>query len=138
MAALLYTDKLVPPPLDYPDLLRTFDVTCLESRRKQYDILFAKKLYSGHIDCPSLLDCFPLYVPPKSTRKTPRSRGIMNVPFARVDTVKRSLFVRAPMSINGLMFEWNEVDMFGDSQREFRAKVSSYVNPSPPGLLAHP
>ena len=118
--------RFVPPSFDYSHLLRTFDVTSLESRRKQYDILFVEKMYKGRIDVPALLACFPLHVPSKATRKTERN-GVMNVPYARVDTVKRSLFVRAPMHINEIMFECEEVDMFHNSQTEFRAKVLAYV-----------
>ena len=51
----------------------------------------------------------------------------MNVPFARVDTVKGSLFVRAPTIINNLMFENTDVDLFHDSMREFRAKVTLHT-----------
>ena len=47
----------------------------------------------------------------------------MNVPFARVDTVKGSLFVRPPTIINNFMFENTDVDLFHDLMGEFRAKV---------------
>ena len=51
----------------------------------------------------------------------------MNVPFARVDTVKGSLFVRAPTIVNNFMFENTDVDLFRDSMREFRAKVKLHT-----------
>jgi len=116
-----------PLSIDYPDLLRAFDVTCLESRRQQYDIMFVCKVYKGHIDSSALLNCFPLYAAPKTTRITERTRGVMNVPFARVETVKRGIFVRTPSHVNELMFKCKDVDMFSDSLREFRAKVLAYI-----------
>lgn len=49
------------------------------------------------------------------------------MPFARVDTVRRSLFVRAPTYVNDCVFHCQDVDIFHDSLREFRAKVSAYI-----------
>ena len=124
----LYSEcRTVAHCADYHDLLRAFSVTALESRRQQYDIMFIEKLYKSRIDSPELLDCFPIYAAPKSTRKTDRARGVINVPYARVDTVRRSLFVRAPIRVNGILFACEDLDIFHDSPSEFRAKVLAYV-----------
>ena len=120
-------DQIAPLSVDYSDLLHTFGVTSLESRRQQYDIMFVGKIYKSSIDSTALLDSFPLYAAPRPTRGTERTRGVMNVPFARVDTVRRSLFVRAPTHVNDCVFHCQDVDMFHDSLREFRAKVSAYI-----------
>ena len=84
-------------------------------------------VHKGNINYSELLSYVPLYAAPRSTRMTERTQGIMAVPFARVDTIKRSLFVRAPIHVNELMFNCTDVDMFNDSMREFRAKVSEYI-----------
>ena len=94
--------EAVPMSIGYPRLLHSFDVTCSESRRHQDDILFVGKVCKGKIYSSELLNNFPLYAAPRSTRMTERTRGIMAVPFARVDTIKRSLFVRAPIRVNEL------------------------------------
>ena len=112
---------------DYHDLLQCFGVTRLENRRQQYDIMFVTKLYNGYSDCSLLLAQFPLYVAPRSTRRTERTRGIMNVPFARVEAVKRSLFVRAPMHLNQMMFKRNDIDLFHDPLGQSRKKIISYI-----------
>ena len=62
---------------DYSELLQRFDVTCLENRRKQYDIMFVSKVYHRKIDSSELLTCFPLYVTPIARRLTENSRGLM-------------------------------------------------------------
>ena len=123
-----YTQRQpIPVDIDYYCLLRTFDIASLGSRRQQYDAMFVAKLYKGSIDSTTLLERFPLFVAPRTTRRTDRTRGILNVPYARVDTVKGSVFVRAPTVINEVMFECNDVDMFHDSLREFRKKVNKHL-----------
>ena len=89
--------------------------------------MFVTKLYSGYSDCSLLLAQFPLYVAPKPTRKTEKTRGIIHVPFARVDAVKRSLFVRAPMHLNHMLFKRDDVDLFHDSLGQSRKKIRSYI-----------
>ena len=84
-------------------------------------------MHKSRIDSFELLDCFPIYAAPKSTRKADRARGVTNVPYARVDTVRKSLFVRAPIHANDILFACEDIDMFHDSPSEFRAKVKAYV-----------
>ena len=112
-----------PSYIYYSRLLQAFVVTHLEKRRHQYDIVFVEKLYKGVLDSPLLLSRFPLYAAPITTRRIEGARGVINVPFARVDTVKGALFVRAATIINNFMFDNTDVDLFHDSMGEFRAKV---------------
>ena len=116
-----------PSAIDYSDLLRLFGVACLENRRRQYDIMFVAKLYKNHTDCAALLAHFPLFIAPRATRNTEQARGVFHVPFARVDAVQRSLFVRAPSFVNKFLFQCTDADVFHDSLRELRANVSTYV-----------
>ena len=95
-------------------MLERFDVTCLENSRKQHDIMFVSKLYHRKIDSSELLTCFPLYVTPIARKLTESSRGLMYISFARVDTIKRGLFVRAPVHVNDFLFNCNNADMFHD------------------------
>ena len=64
---------------------------------------------------------------PLVPRQTWRFTGVINVPYAMVDTVRRSLFVRAVIRVNGILFACEDLDMFHDSPLEFRAKVLAYV-----------
>ena len=89
--------------------------------------MFVTKLYNGYTDCSLLLAQFPLYVAPKTTRRTERTRGIINVPFARVEAIRRSLFVRAPTHLNHIMFVRDDIDLFHDSLGQSRKKVISYI-----------
>ena len=83
--------------------------------------------YKGYIDSSELLGSFPLYVTPRQTRETERTRGVIHVPFARVDTVKGSLYVRGPMHVNEMLFVCKDADIFHDPLREFRSIVKTYV-----------
>lgn len=112
---------------DYSDLLHRFSVTRLDNRRRQYDIMFVSKVFHGKFDSSELLECFPLHVAPKLIRMTEQARGVMHVKYARVDTIKRGMFVRAPSHINDFLFKCSDVDMFHDTLREFRGKLTAYV-----------
>ena len=110
--------------LEYKDLLRSFNVTSLEHRRLQYDILFVYKIHSGQVDCPFLLQSLPLNVPTRLTRSAPNT--LFHVPFARVETVKRGVFVRASRAINEFLSTC-QVDVFHDGPRVIRSAVVSFA-----------
>ena len=110
--------------LEYKDLLRSFNVTSLEHRRLQYDILFVYKIHSGQVDCPFLLQSLPLNVPTRLTRSAPNT--VFHVPFARVETVKRGVFVRASRAINEFLSTC-QVDVFHDGPRVIRSAVVSFA-----------
>ena len=91
------------PPLSlaYSDLLSHFKVSSLASRRQQFDILFVYKIILGRIDSAQLLGSIPLHVPARLTRGG--NAQLLHVPFARVDSVKRGLFVRAVQHFNSFI-----------------------------------
>ena len=82
--------------------------------------MFVEKLYKNRIDSSELLDCFPIYAAPKSTRKTDRTRGVINVPYPMVETVRRSTFVRAPIHVNDILFACKEsIDLYAIDRSYF-------------------
>ena len=113
-----------PHSVDYKDLMQSFNVTSLAHRRLQYDIMFIYKVHSRKVDSPFLLESFPLHVPTRLTRTS--SHVLFHVPFARVETVKRSVFVRAPHAIN-VFLSACPVDTFHDRAGVFQSAVKSYV-----------
>ena len=97
------------PQLDYHSLLAYFNVTSLEARRKQFDLVFLKSIFSGATDSSFLLSCFSL-----STRRLTRRPSLFYVPFARVSTVKNGMFVRLAASANCFCDFGYHVDFFAD------------------------
>ena len=113
-----------PHSVDYKDLMQSFNVTSLAHRRLQYDIMFIYKVHSRKVDSPFLLESFPLHVPTRQTRTS--SHVLFHVPYARVEAVKRSVFVRAPHAINEFLSAC-PVDTFHDRAGVFQSAVKSYV-----------
>ena len=113
--------------LDYDDLRDRFKVTSLAGRRRQYDLMFLRKIFSGRFDSPSLLERFPLHVAPRGIRPTAQGRGVLHVPFSRVNTIKRGMFVRLPNFVNAFLSTCRDADLFHGSLGEYRSKVLAYV-----------
>ena len=95
--------------LDYHYLLACFNATSLEARRKQFDLVFLKSIFSGTTDSSFLLSCFSL-----SARRLTRRPSLFDVPFARVCTVKNGMFVRLAASANHFIGVNPSVDLFAD------------------------
>ena len=114
-----------PQSVAYDDLLASFNLLSLKSRRFQYDVLFVHKIVSGYVDSAYLLGNFPLHVPARSTRA--RVATLYHVPFARVECVRRGLFCRAASAMNKFLSACPRSDPFYQSHYAFRAKVKSYI-----------
>ena len=113
------------PSLSYSDLLQSFNIASLAQRRVQYDILFVYKILSGRIDSSLLLQSFSLQTPTRHTRSALHT--VMHVPFARVDTVKRAVFARAPRNTNLFLSARPAMDLFNSALGTMRKQVISYV-----------
>ena len=113
------------PSLSYSDLLTSFNIASLAQRRVQYDILFVHKTFSGRIDSSFLLQSFSLDTPVRHTRAAVHT--LMHVPFARVDTVKRSVFARAPRNVNIFLAARPGSDLLTNSLGVMRMQVMAYV-----------
>ena len=74
--------------LAYSDLLSAYQVSHLQARRTQCDVLFLCKVFRGFISSSFLLKCFKLHVSTRRTRTTP----LFDIPFARVNTVIRTIY----------------------------------------------
>ena len=94
------------------------------SGRLQYDVLFVHRVHSEKVDSPFLPQSFTLHVPSRLTRSV--SDSFFYVPFARVGTVKRGMFVRGPRAINDFSSTCH-VDAFHDAPGAFRSAVVAYV-----------
>ena len=96
--------SLVTGTASYHDLLHGIHMTSLEHRRLQYDIVFAKKVFMGRVDSTKLLQSFSLRVPARTMRSTLDGRRVMEIPFARVETIyRRGLFVRISKRVNSFL-----------------------------------
>ena len=106
------------PSISYKSLLNHFGIPSLSARRVQYDILFLRNVFSGRLQSTYLLSCFPLHVPPRSTRS---QRLLAERPW-RVATVRDGLLRRIPRNANAFLSA-NDVDFFSDSFSTFKARV---------------
>lgn len=107
----------------YSDLLRAFGVPSLEARRLQYDLMFIRKVHTGGINSPYLLECFPLHVPARATRNI----SLFHAGFARVNAVKSGMFCRIPRETNEFLQKSSSVDMFTSSAGYFKTQVKKYI-----------
>ena len=96
------------PSLEYEYLLDYFNVPSIKSRFVRHDLTFLQKVLNNSIDSAHLVGCFGLAVPVRCLRHTDR----LHVPFARVNTVKSSLFVRLPRTYNHLCDRNHAADIF--------------------------
>ena len=108
--------------LDYVNQLQYFGLASLKSRRLQYDLLFIRNLYKHKINSSYLLESFPLAAPSRALRNP----VIFHVPYARVNTVKASMFVRIPRHYNSFNNACREADIWHCSADQFRKHVISY------------
>ena len=83
MWLLTHTDFDHSQSISYSDLLHHLKIPSLASRRVQHDLQFLRNLIRGKVDCPVLLESFPLHAPSRSTRTV----SVFTVPRARVRTV---------------------------------------------------
>ena len=111
--------------LSYADLLSHFKLTSVSARRTQHDVMFIRNVFKGRISSGFLLQSFSLSVPCRATRQ--QTSTLLNVPFARVNTVKNGLFVRVPRQLNRFLVSFSTADMFSDSFYSFRSKVKLFA-----------
>ena len=107
---------------DYERLLTHFEIPSIKSRLQQHDLLFLFKIFHGQIDCPELVNYFPLSAPSRRIRHI----KLWHIPFARVNTIKNSMFVRIPASCNALLNSDSSVDFFTSTLASFKTAVASY------------
>ena len=113
------------PPLDYASLLELFDCTSVRSRLIRSDLMFARSVFSGRLDCADIVGMFPLSVPGRRTRRpdlfhVPRGSG-------RVDSVKRGFLVRLPQLLNSLTQSSLQTDLFLPS-RALRSDIVTFAD----------
>ena len=111
--------------LSYVDLLKHFKLTSVCARRTQHDLMFIRNVFKGRISSAFLLQSFSLNVPCRTTRQ--QKTTLLNVPFARVNTVKNGLFVRIPRQLNRFLDSCPTTDMFRDSYNSFRSDVKLFA-----------
>ena len=109
------------PSLAYEELLNHFMVPSIKSRFIRTDLLFLHKIFRNSIDSTHLVGQFGIAAPGRRLRHT----GVLNVPFARVNTVKTSLFVRLPKLYNDLGSQNRTADISHSSSQYFAA-ISEY------------
>ena len=87
--------------------------------------MFIRNIFKGRISSSFLLQSFSLCVPSRVTRQ--QTSVLLNVPFARVSTVKEGLFGRLPRQLNRFLGRHPTVDMFNSSFYHFRRSVKLYA-----------
>ena len=113
--------------LDYEHLSH-FQIPSIRSRFHQHDLLFQFKIFHGQIDCPKLVNLFPLSAPSRRTRNT----HFWHIPFSCVNTVKTSMFTRIPTICNALLTSNTAIDFFTSTLASFKMASISFVHASGP------
>lgn len=108
--------------LDYEHLLAHFHIPSIKSRFHQHDLMFLFKIFRGQIDCPELVAHFPLSAPSRRVRNA----QLWHIPFARVNTVKNSMFRRIPATCNALLTSDSATDFFTSTLVSFRAAAIAF------------
>ena len=108
--------------LRYEHLLAHFKVPSIKSRILQHDLTFLFKIFHGQIDCPELVSLFPLSAPCRRSR----SSRLWHIPFARVNTVKNSMYHRIPLSCNALLASNSSTDFFTSPMASFKSAAISF------------
>ena len=109
--------------LSYDSLLSHFKLPSLAQRRAQHDILFIRNVVNGKVDSRTLLEAFPLHVPPRSTRTS----YLFAIPRARVRTVEAGLFCRTVKAVNMFLANNPRADIYCDTFSVFRAQVVKHI-----------
>lgn len=107
----------------YQDLVARFNVTTMAARIDQHDILFLRNIHRHRICSSFLLEKFPLAVPARQLR----TRQVFATSFARVNTVKLSVFNRAPRTCNAFLEANPDIDVWQSSANDFKKRVAAYV-----------
>ena len=110
--------------LEYETLLAHFNMASLKARLTQHDIMFIQNIFRGSIECPDLVSAFCLHVPSRPTRNS----SLLAVPFARVNTVLRSLLCRIPAHTNTFLKSDPSVDLFTSTRYSFRTSVRKFAS----------
>ena len=106
-------------PMQYDALEQQFGLESLSRRRRQHDLMFIRNVHRQAIDSPYLLQHLPLAVPARNVRR----QAIFHVPYARVNTIKRGLFVRIPEACNDLINASRDADLWHQSCYQWKRTV---------------
>ena len=108
--------------LDYTHLLSHFEVSRISVRLARHDLVFLHGVFNGRVDSVDIQSMFGLAVPARPTR----TRPILHVPTARVETIKNGLFCRLPRRANSLYEAMPCADLFG-GRHSFIKCVSAFT-----------
>ena len=108
--------------LDYSHLLRHLDVLRIDQRLVQHDLTFLHGVFWDRLNSADILAMFSLAVPARRTR----TRPVLNVPAAQVETVKNRLFCRLPSQVNCLCETVPDADLFCN-RYQFKKCVSVFA-----------
>ena len=109
--------------LDYAHLLKHFQVLRISDRLAKHDFIFLHSVFSGRFDSADILGMFGLAVSARATR----SRPILHVPIARVETIKNGMLCRLPRQANLLYAKVPSADLFGN-RCAFQKCVTMFIS----------
>jgi len=107
--------------LDYAALLLHFGVLRIDQRLVLNDLNYLYNVFLGRIDSCEVVGMFSLAVPTRT-----RSRPVLHVPVARVNTIRNGMFCRLPRSVNQLCEKLPSTDLFG-AKLAFKKQAKVYV-----------
>ena len=110
--------------LGYEALLAHFNMCSVKARFIQHDVMFLYNVHHGRIDCPDLVSMFGLSVPSRLTRNP----SLWAIPFARVNTVLRSLLCRVPAHTNSFLGSGSSADLFTSTHHSFLTGVRTFAS----------
>ena len=108
LAWLKFQTQAAGPVGNYESLLSLFRCPSMRSRLAQADIMFARSVFSGRLDCPDIVGMFSLSAPSRRLRRP----ELLNVPRGRVDSVRRGFLVRLPQQVNSMALANPDFDLF--------------------------
>ena len=120
---LAVNSNLPSDSLDYSHLLSHFGVSRISSRLSRHDLAFLHDVFHGRVDSADVQSTFSLAVPARVTR----TRPILHVPTARVETIKNGMMCRLPRRANLLYDAIPCADLF-DSRGSFMKCVSAFIS----------
>ena len=113
------------PPLDYASLLELFGCASIKTRLIRCDLMFARSVLSGRLDCTEIVCMFPLSVPCRRTRRPELFHVLRG--GGRVNSVQRGFLVRLPQLLNSPTQNSPRTDVFQPSPA-LRSDIDAFAD----------
>lgn len=102
----------------YTERCRYYNIELLETRRRQYDMMFLHGIWNGGVDCSELLASLLLRVPKRRSRHT----DLFNAPLVNTNYAKNSVLCRMVYTYNKF---YADIDIFHLTKRSFKLAIKA-------------